>query len=143
MCASTMQDGVRQSFFPTIGSVRAARQLVREVMVDPTSLRDEIELIVSELAANAVLHAATPYTVAVEGDERRLRVEVADGSPKMPYAEQGGDEHVEDVGITGHGLEIVRTLADAWGSWRTDDGKVVWAEVLLRTGDGLSPDGEG
>jgi anti-sigma regulatory factor (Ser/Thr protein kinase) len=112
---------------PEPESVRRARHMVRERCAgcDDATLFD-LEVIVSELAANAVRHAGTPFYVEIDADGRSVRIAVADGS----------DDHPAPVSVSAHrggrGLQIVETLASAWGT-ETDDGggKEVWARVDL------------
>ena len=92
-------------------------------------------LLVSELAANAALHAGTPFTVVLERTGEGVRLEVHDGSSSVPRQRRHSRE-----ATTGRGLHLVADLADAWGVLATPTGKVVWAE-LNATGSGLD-DGE-
>src|SRR5690349_5147725 len=65
-------------------AVRAARRFVIDE-ARPTGLDAElVALLVSELAANAVLHARTPFTVAVDNDDSVVRVAVTDGRSTPP-----------------------------------------------------------
>ena len=84
----------------------------------------------SELATNAVQHAATEFEVAVRvaPDGRRVRVEVTDAAAGFPTPQ----EPVADA-PHGRGLHIVRTLADAWGIEMRRDrpGKTVWFSLPL------------
>src|SRR6266487_2888137 len=94
---------------------------------------DDVALLASELATNAVLHGARPIAVAVEAGGHRLRVEVSDAAPALPVELDLGPE-IEN----GRGLAIVEAVADEWGAERVaGDGKVVWAE--LRDDDGAEP----
>ena len=84
----------------------------------------------SELATNAVQHAATEFEVSVHvaPDCGRVRVEVSDGAPGYPTPQ----DPVPDA-PDGRGLHIVRALADAWGIEMRRDrpGKTVWFSVAL------------
>ncbi len=115
-----------RSFPPDSRSVRAARAFVAEVVDAPDQVREDLALVVSELAANAVLHTTSAFTVTVRSLGDAVRVEVADTSPVLPQVKDHGDR-----APTGRGLRIVDQLARARGVHRTDDGKVVWAEVAL------------
>lgn len=87
------------------------------------------ELGVSELVANALIHARAPYKVRVRGTASHPRIEVADGStsPPVPPAPVTGDDL--DLLLTfGRGLAIVAQCAAAWGASIEDDGKTVWFE---------------
>ena len=95
---------------------------------------DALVLMLSELATNAVCHAATDFevTVQVVGETRRVVVEVTDSA--------GGDPAPREVAADaphGRGLRIVQALADAWGVERRRDrcGKTVWFSSILPAGD--------
>lgn len=93
--------------------------------IDGTNLT----LLVNELVINACAHGADPIHVRLDVDQGRVRVEVEDGSPMMPEV-QRPDMH----STTGRGLLIVESLSRARGAERVGAGKVVWAEVPIRTG---------
>ena len=91
---------------------------------------DALALMLSELATNAVQHAATEFEVSVRvaPDGGRVRVEVSDGAAGYPTPQ----DPVPDA-PHGRGLHIVRALADAWGIEMRRDrpGKTVWFSVAL------------
>ena len=115
-------------------AVSAARHYVVDELADvPRAIVDEVAVMVSELATNCVRHTDTEFTVSVEHDRSRIRVEVTDhgeGSPtlKVPDASEP----------TGRGLRIVRELADAFGVEPTSGapGKTVWFVLQLDDGAG-------
>lgn len=80
-------------------------------------------LLVSELAANAALHAATDFTVVVQRTGDAVRLEVHDGSAAVPQQRRHSSE-----ATTGRGLLLVAELAEAWGVQATPTGKVVWVQ---------------
>jgi anti-sigma regulatory factor (Ser/Thr protein kinase) len=92
-------------------------------------------LVVAELAANAVTHGHVRgrgfrLTLAVEGSDT-LRIEVADArGDRRPLARPAASPTTE----RGRGLLLVDALAARWGCepW-PPSGKVVWAEVALRS----------
>jgi hypothetical protein len=84
------------------------------------------QLVVSELAANAVLHARTPFTVAVELVGDCVRVSVSDRSPIPPQAKR-----TTASAATGRGLALVAAIAGEHGVERTDHGKRVWVDLPL------------
>ncbi|WP_254185460.1 ATP-binding protein [Nocardioides panacis] len=91
-------------------------------------LSDSVELVVSELATNAVLHAGTRFTVSLHAFEDTLLLEVEDGSWTGPcqavFAEPGA--------VSGRGLSIVNLLSRDWGvDTQAGGGKSVWAEFEL------------
>lgn len=89
-------------------------------------------LLVSELVANAVLHAGTPVELVVAVDGERARVEVHDGSPQLPVRKR-----YSNLSGTGRGLMMVDRMASQWGAEPTADGKVVWFELDERTALGF------
>jgi serine/threonine-protein kinase RsbW len=84
-----------------------------------------IELLVDELAGNAVRHARTPFSVTLTWDGRTLRGEVTDVNPvpPQPRLSTGPDE------LGGRGLLLVSRLADRWGFEGHSRGKTVWFEL--------------
>ncbi len=84
-------------------------------------------LLASELVSNAVLHGAPPIGLSIQlspgGDS--VRVEVHDGSPQLPPARA---PEISQVREHGRGLQIVDTLAAAWGSrpGEASGGKTSW-----------------
>ncbi|WP_331755606.1 ATP-binding protein [Streptomyces sp. NBC_01643] len=99
-------------------------------------LGDDLALIASELAANALRHGGTPAHVSMviaEQDDgtTRVRMEVVDGGPGFD-ADQvthswEASEFVDQC--SGRGLFIVAELSHSWGSRRLNPGQLVWAEL--------------
>lgn len=78
-------------------------------------------IITAELAANAVLHARTPFTVTITCPPGRIRISVRDTAPL-----QDG----RPLPVTpGHGLHMVAQLAAAWAAEPLPAGKNIWAEL--------------
>ena len=91
-------------------------------------LVDDIELVVSELATNAVRHAKTPIIVTLEQVDQFVLLTVADGSLAAPVR-QATD--VLDTG--GRGLSIVDLVSHDWGVIRgPGETKSVWASFAAR-----------
>jgi anti-sigma regulatory factor (Ser/Thr protein kinase) len=109
-----------QEFSPEPRSAAEARRYVSQHLSGLPS-REEIILVVSELATNAIRHARTPFVVAIVPGEV-VRLEVSDGSPEVPTIIESPDGH-------GHGLNIVDGLATRWGVEVTTTGKTVWVEI--------------
>lgn len=109
-------------------SVPAARRFVHAALVSwkMPELADTAELVVSELATNAVQHArrgAFRVTLTrLDGD--RVRVAVIDHSRTLPEPADPGDD--EDHG---RGLAIVEALSQQWGTDPLNWGKRVWADL--------------
>lgn len=90
---------------------------------------------VSELAGNCALHARTQFTVRVELDGDVVRIEVRDGSLRVPA------QRAYDTGsTTGRGLRLVGEYASDWGVETTPTGKTVWVLLDLRTSPGRGED---
>ncbi|MDT0464818.1 ATP-binding protein [Streptomyces gibsoniae] len=92
---------------------------------------ETVELLASELIANAVLHSAGPCDVVVTRNAERLRVEVTDTDPALPstVAADLNDE-------SGRGLLLIEALADAWGVKPEPEGKTMWFEIRLEASHG-------
>ena len=88
---------------------------------------DSVELLVSEVATNAVLHAdGSEIRVQILDQGDHLRVEVFDGSPALPIPRRA-DASAEG----GRGLALVEALAARWGVDARLGGKICWFEVGL------------
>ncbi|MCW2736733.1 ATP-binding protein [Nocardioides sp.] len=108
-----------------------ARRWVSDVCqrLERTDLVECAELGVSELVANAIIHATGPFKVRVRGTASHPRIEVVDGStdPPVPPVSVPGDDL--DLLLTfGRGLTMVAQCAAAWGATIEADGKIVWFE---------------
>jgi anti-sigma regulatory factor (Ser/Thr protein kinase) len=121
-------DPVVARFPPQRASVAAARQFVTDTLIaaGASSVLDEARLLVSELATNAVVHAATDFSVSVHISAGRVYVEVRDGDARAFDPER---PEPTPLALGGHGLRIVGRLAGSWGTRVEDHGKVVWFSV--------------
>lgn len=103
----------------------AARAAVRDALEDvPGTQVDVAVLLVSELIANAVVHAGTATRLRLDVGERSLRVEVEDSGPALPEPSA-----VDPTSEGGRGWLLVRQLADRCGWNRLFDHKSVWFEL--------------
>ena len=94
-------------------------------------LVDVATLLVSELVANAILHAGTTLEVAARITPDRVRIEVYDDNPRLPVR-----KHYSTLSGTGRGLLLVEKLAEDWGWEAASPGKRVWFELAqTRSGD--------
>ena len=120
-----------------IRSPAVARRFVTETLSrwDCAAALDTVELLVSEVVTNAVLHARSAPDVAVQLLPDVIRVEVTDRDPRLPQAKVVADEDT-----SGRGVGLVDLMASAWGVEVVPDGKVVWFEVPRFDVD---PDAEG
>jgi serine phosphatase RsbU (regulator of sigma subunit) len=103
-----------------------ARAFVRERLAawgcEPVA--DDVALLTSEIVTNAQLHGAPPLGVRVRRLRSAVRVEVEDGSDRLPMVK----DYELEAG-TGRGIRLLEDVADAWGAEATPGGKVVWFEV--------------
>ncbi|MFG1607918.1 ATP-binding protein [Actinoplanes sp. NPDC049265] len=119
---------------PRPTSVRAARDLVARACLSwqLSGLRADAAQIMSELAANAVDHAATEFVATVFRRGGRLHLAVRDGDARYPLlaaAAEGIASASASVAERGRGLALVHAIAAAWGATPAHGGKVVWATV--------------
>lgn len=99
------------------------------------AVADTFQLLVSELITNALLHGAGSIVLRlIRGDA--LLCEVYDDGQDMPHL-----CHADATAESGRGLQLVSHLAAAWGTHRTDGGKVVWFEHRLPQVTGPPPAG--
>ena len=90
---------------------------------DLSDLIDDVQLVVSELATNALQHANTPFTVSVTALERSVLVMVVDGDTAEPVLLAH-----RDLDLGGRGIRLVEALSRSWGvSADAGGGKSVWA----------------
>ena len=85
---------------------------------------ESASLALSELVANAVVHAHAPFRLLVDVSGPRVRIEVHD-----PSTEELIMRPLDPTAVSGRGLRIVAAVTDRWGTSPTDAGKVVWFEV--------------
>jgi anti-sigma regulatory factor (Ser/Thr protein kinase) len=107
-----------------LDSVAEARLHVRRALEDqPQELIDVAELLTSELATNAIIHAASGFDLEIDID-RTIRVEVRDAGGGRPAVLQAGPQDG-----SGRGLGLVEALSSAWGVIPSSPGKTVWYEL--------------
>ncbi len=110
--------------------VRSVRDFVgRLVGACPVAVAEDVVLLSSELATNAVVHtgsgAGGTFCVSVRAEDTWVRVEVHDlGSDVAPAVHRAGS--FEESGA---GLGLVEMLADRWGFDGGPSGRVVWFEM--------------
>jgi hypothetical protein len=114
------------------GSAAMARAFVAQHLFEHRLLYlvDDVRMVASELATNAVLHARTGFTVTLEGRVRTVLLTVRDGSPTPPGPISAA-QHV--LAPSGRGLVIVGVISKSWGvtGWEGDT-KSVWASFDIR-----------
>jgi anti-sigma regulatory factor (Ser/Thr protein kinase) len=112
---------------PEPTSSRACRRFLLSTLDEwgADQFTDEAMLLLSELVTNAVLHAGTDIDVTIRLDGDLLRVEVADGNPRLPSV-----RHYSVLSGTGRGLALVAETAKSWDAEPTPaGGKTVWFEL--------------
>ena len=106
-----------------------ARHFVCSLLIDHRLLYlvEDVRLVVSELATNAIRHAKTPITVTLEQVDRAVLLTVTDGSFAAPVRQE---THLLDTG--GRGLSIVALVSHEWGVIQgPGEAKSVWASFAL------------
>ncbi|MFD5495850.1 ATP-binding protein [Streptomyces sp. NPDC001812] len=114
------------TFTQLLSSTRRGARLARLLAVTELrswgtsqDLTERAELVVAELATNAVLHGRVPgrcfrLTLAYDPAAGRLRVEVSDARGDLgPRSLPAGTEP-DPLSTTGRGLTLVTALADHW-----------------------------
>jgi CheY-like chemotaxis protein/anti-sigma regulatory factor (Ser/Thr protein kinase) len=109
----------------TVHAPAAARAAVRQALDSvPGAQVDIALLLVSELLANAVVHAGSDIRLRLDVGDRALRVEVEDAEPQVP------DPVIVDASAEGgRGWLLVRQLSDRCGWVRLSNRKSVWFEL--------------
>ena len=136
-----------RTFKQQLSSTRRGARLARLLAVSelhtwdlPPDITERAELVVAELAANAVLHGRVPgrdfelaLTYTPLPRPGRVLIEVSDARgdrlPRTP------DEDHHDLSTGGRGLTLVTLLADRWETvQRPPSGKIVRAELATSSG---------
>ena len=89
----------------------------------PKMVVDDIELVVTELVTNAILHGEPPIEVDLTNTAGKVRGQVTDGSTVLPRHIPAPDER------GGFGLRIVDSRTACWGVTPHPTGKSVWFEI--------------
>lgn len=112
-----------RGFAPHLDSAREARHFVLSQLGSRAdrALASDAAIVIAELAANAILHARSTFTVAVSHPGDAVRIAVRDMAP----LEVGQGL----VTATGHGLDVVAKIAHRWAIEPLPDGKVIWVEL--------------
>lgn len=121
----TPQVAAEEELPPEATSAGRARALLRRALAghDREDALDPAQLAMSEIVTNALVHAGTSMRLRILLAPHGLRVELADGSHRMPARRDFGP-----AAATGRGLLLVEELATRWGAYPVDEGKIVWFE---------------
>ncbi|MET0911355.1 MAG: ATP-binding protein [Ilumatobacteraceae bacterium] len=87
---------------------------------------DDVTLVFSELATNALRHAHSASTAVVTHGDDEIRLAIDDTSHDIPHV-------VDRAGAPGgYGLVIVDQISERWGWEQTAAGKTVWSVIRCR-----------
>jgi anti-sigma regulatory factor (Ser/Thr protein kinase) len=113
-------------FDHAVESPGKARDLVRNVLGrwGDGGLIDDMALVITELATNAVRHTAHGFSVQLSQTPHSVRAAVGDAS-----ADEPARRTALPTAVSGRGLALVAALAGQWGYEATPTGKLVWAEL--------------
>jgi anti-sigma regulatory factor (Ser/Thr protein kinase) len=110
---------------------RAARRVVAALLDvwDLSAIRDDAELVVSELVTNAHRHAwgCGIFELEVVGRSDGVWIALADGSAIRPIVEELSVDRT-----SGRGMALVAALASDWGAEDRHGGKRVWVDLVER-----------
>ncbi|WP_432502423.1 ATP-binding protein [Kineococcus arenarius] len=118
---------------PQLSAVCTARHWVSDVIArwcatsGPRVDGDLVELLTSEVVANAVRHGRGPVTVEVACVEEHVCVAVTDAGPDVPVVRRVGPE-----ATGGRGMALTDLLATRWGVRAAQppaSGKTVWFQL--------------
>ncbi|MFG3659941.1 ATP-binding protein [Streptomyces sp. NPDC047706] len=123
---------VSVAYDPRPSAVREARAEVRRQLecwgpAEPDGVGGDLvataQLLVSELATNALVHAASHFRLTLSAAHGVLRCEVSDGGRRVPQVLHAGTSE------SGRGMFLVEALARRWGCHQDGPGKTVWFEL--------------
>ena len=95
----------------------------------PTHSVDDVELLVSEVAGNAVRHGRGYVAVEVSKSSTTVHIEVHDEESTHPRLV---DSEINPDAEGGRGMWLVDALSERWGTRGLVNGKAVWFEVSAR-----------
>ncbi|MEU3982064.1 SpoIIE family protein phosphatase [Streptomyces sp. NPDC026672] len=111
-------------------AVRHARRFTRRTLRSwgvPEEHSDAVQLVVSELVTNALVHTDGQVRLDLTLVNHRFRVAVADTSPRSPV--KPASIGWEATG--GRGILLVEAMSATWGTVPVSGGKQVWADIVL------------
>jgi two-component sensor histidine kinase len=120
---------VSWSLDPTPGAPGRVRRWVRTILTSwniGVDHAEDVMLVITELVANVVDHAATRMTVTINQDPGVVSVAVSDASNLLPRLQP-----LSSRAVRGRGLQLVDALSVRWGATplRPGPGKQVWAQI--------------
>lgn len=121
--------GYKGTFHGRPDEVARVRRDLASYLAD-CPVADDLVLIASELAANAVTHSRS------RGEFFRVRCQLSAGSVRVEVEDLGGPWRTSWRTRSGkdrpHGLDLVAALGAEWGTSTTADRtRVVWARLVM------------
>lgn len=115
------------SFAPDPTVVARARSWLRGRLErwELGGLGEDLQIVVSELVTNAVIHARTTVELALSVGEGAIELSVADNDGRPPEVRR--TRALWDEG--GRGLALVSALSDDWGVTHRAGGKQIWVRL--------------
>src|SRR6476660_9738081 len=120
----------RRTFPSEAESASRARSFVSQQLTehDLSYLVEDVRLVASELATNAMLYARTPFTVSLQRLVGAVLLTVRDGSPVAPQRTDASPTETR-----GRGLFLVDHTSHDWGvTLGPGRSKSVWASFVTR-----------
>jgi anti-sigma regulatory factor (Ser/Thr protein kinase) len=107
-------------------AVPAARRAVREHVLagGHEDLLDAVEIVLSELVGNVVVHVGGDVVVEATVDADAVQLEVSDRSPVTPHLRV-----FSQVAATGRGMRLVHALSSEYGLRPEEEGKTIWVRI--------------
>ena len=117
---------VTRRFVGTPHHPRLARLFAAETLSEwgCADLLDDVMVVVGELAANAVVHACSDFTVSLSRLPGGVRLVVGDSAPVPP-----SPRPPDAASVGGRGLGLVSALGAGWGWSPSGRGKLVWVDL--------------
>ncbi|MFD6971388.1 SpoIIE family protein phosphatase [Streptomyces sp. NPDC059949] len=124
--------------------VKAARNFVEEQLIvwQREEMTDSLQLIVSEIVTNALIHAGSDVDVRLRSFDDHVRLEVRDSGSNPPVPSPLAlDEEENAEAEHGRGLLIVEALGGAWYSSPNGRGKTVSLDMPVEVPEEPAADG--
>ncbi|GAA1834547.1 ATP-binding protein [Pseudonocardia ailaonensis] len=125
------REAVRWSYDPAPDVPAGLRRRLAPVLAAweiAADVAEDVLLVVTELAANVVDHARTPFEISLERMPGVLRIAVRDGSSRLPEPRD-----LDPAAARGRGLLVVQAVCRTWGyelhAAGARTGKTVTAEL--------------
>lgn len=130
---SPVLDGLDRRFPTDPSAVTAARRVLQEWLRDGghNDRVDDILLVATELAANAVRSGASSFRLRAWREATGLAIEVADDGPGFEAAPPPLRQTPAVDAENGRGLFLVRTLVDGCTIFTADTGTIVRCRITL------------